>query len=179
MSGPRAVLLTLAGLIVMALAGPAAAEIAVNAPGATPNLGGVIITSGTTSFSISTAGVVTRTSGTGVRLSSANVTMPSATVSCGLLNLDQLCILRLMRITVTPVASAGPVTVTQLRISGLTNAGYWGGVAPAAGSTVTFVLNPITIATISFKVGMDIAVAAGAATGNQTFGYTVTAEFVP
>lgn len=146
-------------------------------PATAPALGTVIRGSATT-FSVSTAGAVTRTSGTAIRLSSSTVTTPTITINCGLLNLSGLCALRYIRVTITPVNGSGPATITRLRVGSMTGGTYRSGSAPAEGASIVFDLNPLgLLTTATFKLGMDVQLAAGATTGNTTFDYHVTVQF--
>ena len=181
MSLRRTLLIALLGFVILAAIGmarPAAAQITVTAPTATPSLGKVIATSGTSTFRIATDGTVTRTSGTAVRLSNAAVSAPTVTLDCGLLNLASLCVLRRVRVTVVPVANSGPAKITELRMGNLSGVTLYGA-APTPGATLTFDLNAMGILPITFKLGMDVAVQSGSVTGDQTFAYTVNADFLP
>lgn len=146
-------------------------------PATAPALGTVIRGTATT-FSVSTAGAVTRTTGTAIRLSSSTVTTPTITINCGLLNLSGLCALRYIRVTITPVNGSGPATITRLRVGSMTGGTYRSGSAPAEGASLVFDLNPLgLLSTATFKLGMDVQLAAGATTGNTTFDYHVTVQF--
>ncbi|MFC7378309.1 hypothetical protein [Brevundimonas sp. GCM10030266] len=147
-------------------------------PATAPTLGTVIRGSSATTFSVTAAGAVSRTSGNAIRLSSSSVTTPTITINCGLLNLSGLCALRYVRVTITPVTGSGPANITRFRVASMTGATYRSGSAPAEGSTVTFDLNPLgLLSSASFKLGMDVQLAANAASGNQTFDYLVTVQF--
>lgn len=148
-------------------------------PAVAPTLGTTIRGSSTTTFSISTAGAVTRLSGDAIRLSSASVTAPTININCGLLNLNSLCALRYMRVTITPVAPSGSASITKFRVGSMTGATYRTGSAPAEASTMVFDLNPIGILTsVNIKLGMDVQLSPGGSTGAQTFDYMVTVQFV-
>lgn len=147
-------------------------------PAVAPALGTTIRGTSATVFSISTAGAVTRTSGNAIRLSSSSVTPPTITINCGLLNLIGLCALRYMRVTITPVA-ASPASITKFRVGSLTGSGYRTGSAPAEAATLTFDLNPLGLfGTATFVLGMDVTLAANAATGSYTYDYIVTVQLV-
>ncbi len=147
-------------------------------PATAPTLGTVIRGSSATTFSVTAAGAVSRTSGNAIRLSSSSVTTPTITINCGLLNLSGLCALRYVRVTITPVTGSGPANITRFRVASMTGGTYRSGSAPAEGSTVTFDLNPLgLLSSASFKLGMDVQLAANAASGNQTFDYLVTVQF--
>jgi len=173
---------TIAGLcaaLTLLAAGQAQADPTVtHSPATAPTLGTTIRGSSATTFSISTAGAVSRTSGNAIRLSTSSVTTPTINISCGLLNLNSLCALRYIRVTITPVTGSGAAHITRLRVGSLTGATYRTGSAPAEGGSVTFDLNPLgLLTTASFKLGMDVQLAAGAASGNTTFDYIVTVQF--
>lgn len=161
-------------------AGPAFADPYVNrSPAVAPALGTTIRGSSTTTFSISTAGAVTRLSGDAIRLSSASVTAPTININCGLLNLNSLCAVRYMRVTITPVTGTGSATITKFRVGSMTGASYRSGSAPSEASTLVFDLNPIGILNpVNIKLGMDVQLSPGGATGVQTFDYMVTVQFV-
>jgi hypothetical protein len=148
-------------------------------PATAPTLGTTIRGTSATTFSITTAGAVTRTSGNAIRLSSASVTTPTITVSCGLLNISSLCAVRYVRVTITPVTGTGPAQVSRLRVGSLSGATYRSGSAPADGGSITFDLNPLgLLGTATFKLGMDVQLAANAASGAYTYDYLVTVQFV-
>ncbi|RZJ88156.1 MAG: hypothetical protein EON88_21720 [Brevundimonas sp.] len=147
-------------------------------PAVAPVLGNTIRGSTTTVFSISTGGVVTRTSGDAIRISTGSVTAPTININCGLLNLNSLCALRFMRVTITPVTGAGSATITKFRVSGMTGATYRLGVTPPEAASMTFDLNPIGLLNpVNIKLGMDVSLAPGAS-GVQTFDYSVSVQFV-
>lgn len=148
------------------------------APASGPALGTTIQGSTATTFSISTSGTVSRTSGDAIRLSNNAVSAPTVYVNCGLLNLAQLCLLRAVRITVTPAANSGPASITRLRISGLSGTTYRSS-TPTDAAVLVFELNPLgLLGPVSFKLGMDVLLAAGAASGDWTYSYTVSMEFI-
>lgn len=167
-----------AGLILVA-AGQAQADPTVTrSPAVAPTLGTTIRGSSATTFSISAAGAVSRISGDAIRLTTSSVTTPTITINCGLLNLNSLCALRYIRVTITPVAGSDPATITRLRVASMTGGTYRTGSAPAEGVTLVFDLNPLgLLTTATFKLGMDVQLAAGAATGNTTFDYFVSVQF--
>lgn len=167
-----------AGLMLFA-AGQAQADPTVTrSPATAPTLGTTIRGSSATTFSITTAGAVSRTSGNAIRLTTSSVTTPTITINCGLLNLNGLCALRYIRVTITPVAGSGPATITRLRVGSMTGGVYRSGSAPAEGSSLTFDLNPLGLfTTATFKLGMDVQLAANAASGNTTFDYLITVQF--
>ena len=147
-------------------------------PATAPTLGTTVRGSSATTFSITTGGSVTRTSGNAIRLSTSSVTAPTITVSCGLLNLSSLCALRYVRITITPVTGAGPASISRLRVGSLSGASYRSGSAPAEGASITFDINPLGLfGSATFTLGMDVLLAAGAASGNTTFTYNVLVDF--
>lgn len=147
-------------------------------PAAAPTLGTVIRGSSATTFSITGAGVVSRASGNAIRLSSSSVTTPTITIQCGLLNLISLCALRYIRVTITPVTGSGPASITRLRVASMSGGAYRTGSAPSEASSLTFDINPLGLfTTASFKLGMDVQLAANAASGVQTFDYLVTVQF--
>ena len=158
-------------------AAPAAAQITVqrNPTSIAPALGQVIRGTTSTTFQISTAGVVTRTSGDAVRLSTANVTAPQIHIIC---QLDILCNFRDMRITVSVSGSSGQATISNLRVSA-TSGLLYRTAPPASGSSITFQTYPVGLNLgATFNLGMDITVPASGATGYGTFTYTVTATLL-
>lgn len=159
-------------LALSAAATVAQAQVSIStSPASSPALGTVVRGTSATTFSVSTAGAVTK-SGPAIRLSSASVTAPTITLSCGL---NTQCINRAMRITIAPSGTTGSASIAILRVGSLSGATYKNG-APTDASSLTFDLNPIGILTsVTFKVGMDVLVPTGAATGASTFNYTVTA----
>ena len=148
--------------------GAAQAQLAVSrSPAAAPTLGNTTRPSTATTFQISTAGVVTRLSGDAVRLSNTSVTTPTITVSCGIIG---IC-LRNLRVVVTPVTSSGTASIVRLRASSFSGATMTSGTTE--GATLDFTLGQMLLSHITFKLGMDVRLAAGA-TGPQTFDYHVS-----
>ncbi|MDQ8028960.1 MAG: hypothetical protein REJ23_09545 [Brevundimonas sp.] len=174
----RSIAAVCAGLMLTS-AGQAQADPTVTrSPATAPTLGTVIRGSSATTFSVTAAGAVSRTSGNAIRLTSSSVTTPTITINCGLLNLNGLCALRYIRVTITPVTGSGPANITRFRVASMTGGTYRSGSAPAEASTLTFDLNPLgLLTTATFKLGMDVQLAANAASGNQTFDYLVTVQF--
>jgi hypothetical protein len=172
-------LICLLALIGIGAPGLAHADATVTrSPATAPTLGTTIRGTSATTFSISTSGVVTRTSGDAIRLTSGSVTTPTLSVNCGLLNLSGLCALRYVRVTITPVGG-GSATITRLRVGSLSGATYRSGGAPAEGPTLTFDLNPLgLLSTATFRLGMDVTLAANAPTGPLAFDYVVSVELV-
>ncbi|MCO8030808.1 hypothetical protein NI454_12710 [Brevundimonas diminuta] len=147
-------------------------------PATAPTLGTTIRGTTATTFTVSTSGAVTRTSGDAIRLTGGSITTPTFSVNCGLLNLSGLCALRYIRVTITPVGG-GAASVTRFRVGGLSGATYRTGSAPAEGSSVTFDLNPLgLLSTATFRLGMDVTLAANAPSGAHDFDYIVTVELV-
>ena len=148
-------------------------------PATAPTLGTTIRGTSATTFSISTAGVVTRTSGNAIRLSSGSVTTPTLSINCGLLNLSGLCAIRYIRVSITPVTGSGPASIARLRVGSLSGASYRTGSPPADASSLTFDLNPIgLLSTATLRLGMDVVLAANAASGSYAFDYIVTVQLV-
>ncbi len=163
----------------MSLATHAHAQMISYSPASGPVLGRTVRGSSATTFSISTSGAVTRASGDAIRLSSASVTAPTVNFNCGLLNLSQLCLTRPVRVTIAPAGGSGQASITRFRISNLSGTTYRSGSAPPEASVLVFELNPLgLVGTVSFKLGMDVLLVAGAASGNGTYSYTVSVEFV-
>ena len=175
----RRLFASLCALLMLAGAGQVQADPTVTrSPATAPTLGTVIRGSSATTFSVTAAGAVTRTSGNAIRLTSSSVTTPTITINCGLLNLNGLCALRYIRVTITPVTGAGPATITRLRVGSMTGGSFRNGSAPAEASTLTFDLNPLgLLTTATFKLGMDVQLAANAASGQRTFDYLITVQF--
>lgn len=167
-------------VLLISTAAPASAQVQVSrSPAVAPALGTTIRGSTATTFSITTGGAVTRTAGNAIRLSTGSVTAPTITISCGLLNLSELCALRYVRVTITPVAGSAPASLTRFRVSNLSGTNYRTGAAPAEAAALTFDLNPLgLLSTITFKLGMDVQLAAGAASGAYTYDYLVSVQFV-
>lgn len=165
---------SLVAILALVFAGPAMAQMSIShGTGTAPALGTVIRGSSSTTFSVSTSGVVTKTSGDGIRVSSATVTSPTISISCGLSIL--VCTTRYMRVTVAVAGASGSATITKFRVGGLSGTTYRSGAAPAEASSVTFDLNPVGLSLgASFLLGMDVTVPTSGTTGGQTFSYTVT-----
>jgi hypothetical protein len=157
---------------------PAAAEVTVTLPVATtPALGEIVAGTVPTVFRIGVDGSVTRISGDAVRLSRAPVTPPTMRLTCGLLNLASLCLVRNIRITMAPQASGTLASVTLFRIGAVSGSSFNGG-PPADASTMNFQLNPMGLGSVvTIQFGMDITVAAGQR-GAAVARYTVNADFV-
>lgn len=171
-------LLSLFALVLgLAFAVPAAAQITVQRTpsSVTPNLGQVIRGSSPTTFSISTAGVVTRTSGDAIRMTSGNVTPPTIVIIC---QLDIVCNLRNMRITVQVAGSSGIASITNLRVTATHGLIYY--IAPpSSGSSITFETLPIGLNLgATFIIGMDVLVPPSGPTGYGTYNYIVTATLL-
>lgn len=163
-------------LLLVGKAAPAAADVMVaRSPAIAPDLGKVVAGSSATSFSVTIAGTVTRTSGNAIRLSTSSVTTPTITITCTLTNFLNLCALRNMLVTIQPVIDGGPASVTLFRVGALTGTTYRDGAAPAPAASMSFVLTPMGLGSISFKIAMDAQLAASAAAGHASFGYTVSA----
>lgn len=163
----------------VATAPAAQAQVTVTrSPSTAPTLGSTIRGSSSTTFSISTSGVVTRTSGDAIRMSSSTVTIPTINLDCGLLNLKDLCALRYIRVRIQPAGGSGPATITRFRVGTLYGTSFRSS-RPTEGSSVTFDLLPIGIlGGASFTLGMDVVLQAGASSGEHTFNYIVTAELL-
>ncbi|WP_271086343.1 hypothetical protein [Brevundimonas sp. NIBR11] len=158
----------------------AAAQIQISqTPAVAPALGTMVRGTTATSFTVSTAGSVTKTSGNGIRISSAGVTPPTVTISCGFLNLNGLCAVRQVRVTIQPVPSSD-AQITKFYVGSVTgNILMATGSMPAPASSMTFDLKPLgLLGTGSFTLGMDVFTAAGLASGTYNFAYTVTASFI-
>jgi hypothetical protein len=162
-----------------ALAAPAHAQIAISrSPTTAPVLGAIVRDSGASTFAVSTGGTVTRTSGNAIRLSSASVTPPTITLSCGFLNLENLCALRQIRVTVQAVANSN-AKITQFHVGSLTGNVLYAGATPPAAPSLSFDLTPLgLLGTGSFTLGMDIWISGGLASGQYAFDYIVTATFI-
>ena len=172
--------LILAGAMAAAFT-PAVAEaqIAISrSPATGPNLGRMVRGSGATAFAIGTNGAVTRTTGDGIRISTSSVSAPTFTISCGFLNVQNLCALRQIRVTVQPGASAN-ARITRFTVSNPTGNVVYAGAAPVPASSLTFDLKPLGLfGTGTFTLGMDVFTAAGLSSGTHNFDYTVTASFI-
>lgn len=166
-------------LVAVFAAGAAQAEVAVShSPATAPILGNVVRGTSATTFSVDTSGTVTRTSGDAIRLSNASVSTPTVTITCGLLNLPNLCLLRQIRVTVQPSGTTGQVTISKLRVGSLSGATYASG-APAESSSLSFDLNPLgLLGSATFKLGMDMLVPANTTTTINDVSYTVTATIL-
>ena len=163
-----------AGLMLIS-ATPVSAQSVSRSPATAPTLGTTIRGTATTTFSVTTAGVVTRSSGNAIRLSTGSVTTPTLTVSCGL----SLVCGRYVRVTITPVSGTGPATISRFRVGSLSGTSFRSGGAPAESSTLSFDLNPVGIlGSATMKLGMDVQLAANAETGLDTFDYLVSVQFV-
>jgi hypothetical protein len=170
----RTLIAVMAFMLGLSWAGSAAAQLTVQrSPAAVnPALGQVIRGTSDSTFSIATDGTVTRTSGNAIRLSSASVTPTTITVIC---QLDVLCNLRHVRVTVTITGSNGVAEISNLRISSPVGLVY--AIAPASsGTTITFDAYPLGLNLgATFKLGMDVLVPSSGPTGYGAFTYTVTA----
>ena len=175
----RALALLIAGFAAgLLLPTDARAQMISLSPQAGPALGTTIRGSTATTFSISTSGVVSRTSGDAIRLSNGMVSAPTVSFNCGLLNLAELCLLRPVRVTISPASAGGTATISRLSISNLSGTTYRSGSAPAEAAVLVFDLNPLLLSTVSFRLGMDVVLEAGAQTGHATYAYTVTVSFI-
>lgn len=160
------------------LASPAAAQLSISRSpsGTAPVIGTVVRGSAATTFSISTTGVVTRTSGNAIRLSTTSLTPPTISINCGLTLVS--CLLRDVRVVVTASGASDDGSITRFRVGSLTGGTYRTG-APAEGASLTFDLRPIGAGrSVTFPLGMDVRLTAGADSGTDTFTYTVTATFL-
>lgn len=165
-------------VLVLAAASPAAAQLSVSrSPGGTaPAIGAVVRGSAATTFSISTSGAVTRTAGNAIRLSTASVTPPTITIACGFTLLT--CQLRDVRVVITASGASDDGSISRFRMGALSGGSYRNN-APGEGASLTFDLRPIGSGrSVSFPLGMDVLLAAGADSGTDTFTYTVTASFL-
>lgn len=175
-------ILTALAAISAVMAAPLAAQAqatVTRSPATAPALGTTIRGNAATVFSISATGTVTRVSGNAIRLSSASVTTPTLTIHCGLLNLSGLCALRYVRVTITPVAGSGPATISKLRVGSLSGTSYRSGSAPSEGASLVFDLNPLgLLSSATLRLGMDVTLAANAASGNHSYDYIVTVALV-
>lgn len=167
---------------VCALVAPSTAEAQIeisHSPTVAPALGTMVRGGSATTFTIGTNGSVTRVSGDGIRISSNSATAPTVTISCGFLNLNGLCALRQVRVTIQPVPNSN-AQITKFVVGSVTGNLLWAtGGAPVPASSVTFDLKPLgLLGTGSFTLGMDVQVAGGLASGNYNFDYIVTASFI-
>lgn len=174
----KKILLGIVGALAVAITGPAWAhddDITVTRSAANaPVLGTVIRGSSASTYSISVSGLVTRLLGNAIRLSNASVTAPTITLSCGW---TYDCRYRTVRVTIAPAGGSGSATIVKLRRGSVS--GYAVPVSSVSeGRTLTFDLPPIgPYRQVSFPVGMDVQLAAGAGAGVHTFSYTVTADY--
>lgn len=169
--------LFLSGLVsIFLIAKPAAAQISISrSPVTSPVIGTVVRGSTATTFSVSTAGVVTRVSGDAIRLSSTSITQPTITLTCGT---DTNCKHKDVRVTITSGGTSGSGSITLFRIGTLTGATYRT-TAPANAASLTFDLRPLGQSrSANFILGMDVLLAAAANSGAHAFTFTVTATFL-
>lgn len=157
----------------------AAAQLQIShSPSTAPDLGRMVRGSGATSFTISTNGAVTRTSGDGIRVDSGSATPPTITISCGFLNLSNLCALRRVRVTVQPIPNSD-AQITRFTVNSLTGNLLWATQAPQPASSLTFDMLPLgLLGTGSFTLGMDVWTSGALAGGQYSFGYSVTVAFI-
>ena len=170
-------ILLLPGLAaIFLIATPAAAQISMSrSPVTSPLIGTVVRGNAATTFSVSTAGVVTRVSGDAIRLSSASITRPTITLTCGT---NSNCVSRDLRVTVTAGGASGDGGISLFRIGTLTGATYRTA-APANAASLTFDLRPLGSGrSATFTLGMDVLLAAAAISRTNTFTFTVTATFL-
>lgn len=173
----RVALSLLSLTLALTLATPAAAQLSVSRTpsGTAPVIGAVVRGSAATTFSISTAGVVTRPTGNAIRLSTASVTPPTISINCGLSLMS--CQTRDVRVVITASGASDDGSISRFRIGALTGGAYRTS-APAEAASLTFDLRPIGSGrSVTFPLGMDVLLAAGADSGTDTFTYTVTATF--
>lgn len=172
-------IIVLITIVFLSLATRAEAQMISYTPASGPALGATLRGGLATTFSVSTAGVVTRTAGDAIRLSNAAVTAPTVNFNCGLLNLGHLCLARPVRVTIAPAAGSGPASITRFRISNLRGTTYRLGSAPSDAGVLIFELDPLgLLGGVSFRLGMDVVLAGGSASGNWSYGYTVSVEFI-
>ncbi|NJC41688.1 hypothetical protein GGQ87_001946 [Brevundimonas alba] len=162
-------------LLGLLAAGPTSAQISVTrTPATSPVIGRVVRGSAATTFSVSTAGVVTRTSGNAIRLSTTSVTPPTVTISCGT---GSACNNNDVRVTITATGASDDGSISRFRVGSLTGATYRT-LAPAEGASLVFDLRPLGMnRSASFVLGMDVLLAAASDSGTDTFTYTVTVAF--
>lgn len=163
-------------LLGLAIAGQAQADdVTVSrTPASAPVLGTVIRGASATTYSISTNGVVTRTAGDAIRLSNASVDTPTITLSCGWV---ARCLSRPVRVTIRPGGNAGDASIVKLRRGSVSGYGYSIS-AVSEGQTLVFDLPVIgPFRQVTFDLGMDVKLEAGAQARVHTFSYTVTADF--
>ena len=173
----RAGLSLLTFILALLVANPAAAQLSISRSptGTAPVVGTVVSGNAATTFSISAAGVISRTSGNAIRLSTASVTPPTISINCGFSLMT--CQTRDVRVVVTASGASDDGSISRFRIGGLTGGTYRGS-APAEGSSLTFDLRPIGSGrSVTFPLGMDVLLVAGADSGTDTFTYSVTATF--
>lgn len=162
--------------LVAASAGAACAQeiTVIRTPASAPALGTIIRGSTATTYSISTSGVVTRAAGNAIRLSNASVTTPTIVLTCGW---TSECRNRKVRVTIAPSGNSGNATIVKLRRGSVS--GYSTTIPSVSeGATLTFdlpAMEPTRL--VSFPIGMDVQLAAGATARIHTFSYTVTAEY--
>lgn len=172
-------LIALIMLVLGSLATRAEAQMVTFAPASGPTLGATLRGSSATTFSIGTSGVVTRTSGNAIRLSNATVTAPTVYFNCGLLNLSHLCLARPVRVTIAPAPGSGPASITRFRMSNMSGTSYRLGSTPGEAEVLVFELEPLgLLRTVSFRLGMDVQLAGGSASGDWAYAYTVSVEFI-
>ena len=166
----------LAAMIWMGSVSPASAQIAISrSPTSGPNLGRVVRGSTQSVFAVDTSGGVTRTSGTAIRVDNGAVTVPTIRVTCGSTNTN--CRTRDVRILVQATGASDDATISRFRIGSLTGGTYRTS-APADGTTLQFDLRPLgSFGAVTFPLGMDLILGAGADAAPDTFTYTVTATF--
>jgi hypothetical protein len=160
------------GLALVCLAAtPAAAQVSIsNSPATSPEMT-VMRGSTATTFSISTAGLVTRVSGDAIQVSSSSVTLPTITLTCLVNN----CKGDEFRVTVTATGSSGDSRITRFRI-GTLRGGRYRSAVPVEAASLTFDLRmEDRRSPMSFTLGMDVLLAGAADGGTQTFTFTVTA----
>jgi hypothetical protein len=165
--------LLVSGLALLCLAAtPAAAQVTISqSPSTSRVIGTVMRGSAATTFSVSTAGVVTRVSGDAIRVSSSSVTVPTITLNCASNN----CKGDEFRVTVTASGASGDSRITRFRF-GTLSAGQLRSARPADGASLTFDMrmthrqNPA-----SFTLGMDVLLEGAANGGTHNFTFTVTA----
>ncbi len=164
--------LALALALACLAATPAAAQLSISrSPMTSPEIGIVMKGSTATTFSVSTAGAVTRVSGDAIRVSSSSIPVPTITLHCGTNN----CKGDEFRITITASGASGDSRISLFRI-GTLSGGRFKSARPADGASLTFDLRMDTRKNpMSFTLGMDVLMAAAAQGGIQTFTFTVTA----
>ena len=171
--------LSLTALILLfswALVVPTAAQISIsNSPSTSPVVGTVVRGSLASTFNISTSGVVTRPIGDATRLSTSSVTVPTVMITCGT---SKDCNNKDVRVTITATGASGAGSITLFRVGPLSGTTY-NTSAPAEAASLTFDVNPLGSGrSASFPLGMDVRLAAGAASGSATYTYSVSVTFV-